>query len=88
MRFYLSRKIGPWRIGSSFKFTWWNFLFLFMAAMVWVSVWLAILLLEAIVLLYYYIFKGLFIAVRFLWRKTVNLFQFIVNEIKAKTAGP
>lgn len=59
-----------------------------MAAMVWVSVWLAILLLEAIVLLYYYIFKGLFIAVRFLWRKTVNLFQFIVNEIKAKTAGP
>ena len=84
MRFYLSRKIGPWRIGGSMKLTWWNFIFVGIVALFWFAGWLTVFAIELVILCYYYLFKGIFVVCRFCWRKSKQLFH---NIKQSKTAG-
>lgn len=87
MRLYLSRKMGPFRLGGSIKLTWWNALFIAMAAMCYYLVYLIILLIELMIMVYYYMFKWIFKGCRWCFRKIKSLCSKFISYIKSKSAG-
>lgn len=87
MRLYLSKKMGPFRLGGSFKLTWWNAIFVAMAAMCYYMVLLSVYLIELIVMVYYYLFKWTINGVRWCWRKIRSGKNDENSQIESKTAG-
>lgn len=87
MRLYLSRKMGPFRLGGSVKLTWWNAFFIAMAAMCYYMIYLAVLLIELMIMFYYYMFKWIFKACRWIFRKIKLLCSKLLTYLKNKTAG-
>lgn len=87
MRLYLSRKMGPFRLGGSMKLTWWNALFIAMAAMCYYMVYLVVLLIELVIMFYYYMFKWMFKGFRWCFCKVKALIHKFIVYIKSKTAG-
>lgn len=87
MRLSISQKLGPFRLGGSMKLTWWNAIFIAMAAMCYYMIYIVILLFELLIMFYYYMFKWLFKGCRWCFRKIKALIQKFITFIKSKTAG-
>lgn len=87
MRLYLSRKMGPFRLGGSIKLTWWNAFFIAIAAMVYYAVYLVILFFELFVMFGYYMIKWTFLGFRAVFRAIKIGIVRLISFIKSKTAG-
>lgn len=90
MRLYLSKKLGSWGIHAGIKITPLNCIFVLLGAMTYWAFWLMILTLEIGCIALFYICKYSFIAFRFLFRKAVDLTDWIIDRIleaKQKKSG-
>ncbi len=87
MRLYLSKKMGPFRLGGGIKLTWWNAFFIAMAALCYYMVYLCVLLIELMLLVYFYMFKWMFLGLRWCFRKIKALIINLFTSIKRKPAG-
>ena len=73
--------MGPFRLRGGIKLTWWNAFIIGMAAMCYYIVWLCILFIELMIMVYYYMFKWMFLGIRWCYRELKSLIT------KSETAG-
>lgn len=92
MRLYISKAVGSWRIGAGIKLNAWNFIFVAFGAMIYAAIYFTALLIDLIIICYYYLFKGFiflckkfFIFCRFAFRKAVDLVDWVIDKILEKT---
>lgn len=68
-RFYFSRRLGKWRVGFSMKPTAANIILISIGAIFYYTILATVYIIEAVILIYYYIFKALWKLIKWVYGK-------------------